>query len=234
MSEESYESLMKPAHERFSVWPSSNPSLPAPPPACFPAPATQECALGSLVAAAHDTATAQLRSDILARIYVNTPEFFEHLIIDVLLRMGYASRRRDLTRRLGRSHDGGIDGVIAQDELGLDLIYLQAKRLRPGSSVPISQVRDFAGSMEAKHATKGLLVTTAQFTPQAHVFVGAVTRRVALISGEQLADIMIRHNIGVKVRETYQFKDLEPGYFKRMAETATVRLSPSAGMSPSY
>lgn len=110
------------------------------------------------------------------------------------------------------------------------MIYLQAKRLRPGSCVPISQVRDFAGSMEAKHATKGLLVTTAQFTPQAHAFVGAVTRRVALISGEQLTDIMIRHNIGVKVRETYQFKELEMGYFRQMAMDASPRVNPSTGM----
>ena len=170
MAEESYENLMKPAHERFAVL-----HLPETRDV-GPVPETNrllwEAPVGS-VAASHDAETRQLRSDILARIYVNTPEFFEHLIIDVLLRMGYANRRRDLARRLGRSHDGGIDGIIAQDELGLDLIYLQAKRLRPGTTVPISQVRDFAGSMEARHATKGLLVTTAQFTPQAHSFVSA-------------------------------------------------------------
>jgi restriction system protein len=231
MAEESYENLMKPAHERFAVL-----HLPETRDV-GPVPETNrllwEAPVGS-VAASHDAETRQLRSDILARIYVNTPEFFEHLIIDVLLRMGYANRRRDLARRLGRSHDGGIDGIIAQDELGLDLIYLQAKRLRPGTTVPISQVRDFAGSMEARHATKGLLVTTAQFTPQAHSFVSAVTRRVALINGEQLADIMIRHNIGVKVRETYQFKDLEPGYFRRVADAAAGKVNPSTGMSPSY
>lgn len=231
MTEESYQSLMRPAYERFSVWPKSEPDIEAVQPEPVPLEEGSSC---SIVVAAHDAETRQLRSDILARIYVNSPEFFEHLIIDVLLRMGYANRRRDLAQRLGRSHDGGIDGIIAQDELGLDMIYLQAKRVRPGTTVPISQVRDFAGSMEARHATKGLLVTTAQFTPQAHAFVRAVSRRVALISGEQLADIMIRHNVGVKVRETYQFKELELGYFRRMAETAAARPSPSAGMSPSY
>lgn len=163
MAEESYENLMKPAHERFSVLPCFDLASPAASPEGM-----DKLARGanSTVVAAHETETRQLRADILARIYVNTPEFFEHLIIDVLLHMGYASRKRDLARRMGRSHDGGIDGIIAQDELGLDLIYLQAKRLRPGTTVPISHVRDFAGSMEAKHATKGLLVTTAQFTPQ--------------------------------------------------------------------
>lgn len=156
-----------------------------------------------------------MRADLLARIYVNSHTFFESLIIDVLLRMGYAGRRRDLARHLGRTGDGGIDGLIALDELGLDVILVQAKRLRPGSTVPVSHVRDFAGSLEARRAGKGIFVTTAHFSAAAHEFVAAVSRRVVLVNGDQLADIMIRHNIGVRVRETYQFKELEPGYFRQ-------------------
>ncbi len=228
MTEESYHDLMKPAYERYAV-------------SGHCAAADQEVFGGSredsievapittqrsIVTAAHDEETRQLRSDILARIFVHSPEFFENLIIDVILRMGYGHRRRDLACRLGRSGDGGVDGVIAQDELGLDLIYLQAKRLRPGTLVPISQVRDFAGSLEAKRASKGILVTTAQYSAGAHEFVRAVSRRVVLISGEQLADIMIRHNIGVKVRETYQFKDLEPGYFRSLADPVSRQVNP--------
>ena len=231
MEDESYENLMRPAHERFSVFQGGGATTnlrDADVEECVEAPSS------SLVVAAHGEANRLLRTAILSRIYVNSPEFFEHLIIDVVLRMGYGNRRRDLTRCLGRSYDGGIDGIISQDELGLDLIYLQAKRLRPGTTVPISQVRDFVGSMEAKHAAKGLLITTAQFTPQAHSFIAAVSRSVALVSGEQLADIMIRHNIGVSVRETYQFKELQPDYFRNLAESVTARISPSAGMTPSY
>lgn len=161
--------------------------------------------------------TRQLRADLLARIHVNTHGFFEQLIIDVLLRMGYAGRRRDLSHRLGRTGDGGIDGIITRDELGLDVILVQAKRLRPGTTVPVSHVRDFAGSLEARRASKGIFVTTAQFSAAAYDFVAAVSRRVVLLNGDQLADIMIRHNIGVSVRETYQFKELDMAYFRQTA-----------------
>ena len=96
----------------------------------------------------HDIALAIWRAqtiladELVSRIYAREPAFFEHLVIDVQLAMGYGKRRRDLARRLGRSSDGGVDGIISMDELGLDLVYLQAKRLKPGSAVPVSEVRD--------------------------------------------------------------------------------------------
>ncbi|MFO1033142.1 MAG: restriction endonuclease [Hyphomicrobiales bacterium] len=171
-------------------------------------------AASSIVVRAHAEELAALRETLLARIHVNTAQFFEHLIVDVLLRLGYGSRHRDLARCIGQSHDGGIDAVIARDELGLDVIYIQAKRLRPGSLVPASQVRDFVGSLESRKAAKGVFVTTARFSASAHSFLSTVPRQVKLIDGEQLASIMIRHNIGVTVRETYQFKDIAPEYFR--------------------
>ncbi len=213
MSVENDWDVMKPAYERFAA------QSPGPPDGCMdraaslPVQAPQHP--DSSVIAAYLCETRQLRADLLARIYVNSHTFFESLIIDVLLRMGYAGRRRDLARHLGRTGDGGIDGLIALDELGLDVILVQAKRLRPGTTVPVSHVRDFAGSLEARRAGKGIFVTTAQFSAAAHEFVAAVSRRVVLVNGDQLADIMIRHNIGVRVRETYQFKELEPGYFRQ-------------------
>lgn len=155
----------------------------------------------------------RLKDKLLGRIYANNPEFFESLVIDLLLNMGYASRRRDLAQRLGRSHDGGIDGVLNQDELGLDAIYLQAKRLRPGSSVATSQLRDFVGSLEAKRATKGVFVTTAHFSSSAQTYLTAIARRVVLIDGDTLTSLMIRYNIGVCVIESFQFKEVEPSYF---------------------
>ncbi len=167
----------------------------------------------SLVAQLHSEAMHALEEDILAHIYAQTPKFFEYLIIDLLLAMGYGTRRRDLSRRLGRSHDGGIDGLISQDELGLDVILVQAKRLKPNSTVSVSQVRDFVGSLETRHATKGVFVTTGNFTIPARMVAKDVSHRVVLINGAELAARMVRHNLGVKVSESYVFKQLELSYF---------------------
>ncbi len=213
MDEDTDWDVMKPAYERFSAHACGEGGYPPGDERAFGGIAPRQPA--TAVIAAHLRETRQLRSDILARIYVNSHAFFEKLIIDVLLRMGYAGRRRDLARHLGRSGDGGIDGIIALDELGLDVILVQAKRLRPGTTVPVGQVRDFAGSLEARRASKGIFVTSAQFSAAAHEFVGALSRRIVLVNGNELADIMIRHNIGVQVRETYQFKELEAAYFRQ-------------------
>lgn len=210
--------LLKPAYEKFSR--QHDEPIAQPAGSQLPLAAHQPMRPASAVVAAHYVETRQLRADLLARIYVNSHVFFEKLIIDVLLRMGYAGRRRDLAKHLGRSGDGGVDGIIALDELGLDNIFIQAKRCRPGTTISVSQVRDFAGSLEAHRATKGIFVTTAQFSNAAHDFVAAVSRRVVLVNGDQLADIMIRHNIGVRVRETYQFKELEPVYFGQAHQPA--------------
>jgi restriction system protein len=146
------------------------------------------------------------------------------------LAMGYGARRRDLSRHVGKSGDGGIDAIITQDELGLDSIFVQAKRLRPSTTVPVADVRDFAGSLEAMHATKGIFVSTAQFSDPARTFVAALTRRVVLNDGAKLTDLMIRHNLGVTIRQTYLIKDIEPGYFARPGrrkETTSAETSPS-------
>jgi restriction system protein len=207
MAVETYEELMVPLAKRFA---GDEPVLEDTPvvPAMRVLPAD---APG--VARAYLASQSELRDQLLAHIHVLGHNAFERLVIDILLHMGYGSRRRDLVRCLGKSHDGGVDGVIEQDELALDVIYIQAKRLKPGSSVPVSQ--DFVGSLEARHATKGLFVTTGLFTSGGEEFVRAVSRRVVLVNGWQLADIMMRHNIGVRVKETYQFKELEMAYFQK-------------------
>lgn len=175
----------------------------------------------ALVVALHRQSTEELKEEVLAHIYAQSHVFFEKLILDVMLAMGYANRRRDLVKHLGRSHDGGIDGIIQQDELGLDLIFLQAKRLKPGTAVSASQVRDFVGSLEARHATKGIFVTTGHFSLSARACVESISRRVVLINGQELTALMIRHNIGVKSSQSYVFKRLERCYFTAVsAETA--------------
>jgi len=170
--------------------------------------------LGPELAASFRAAQSGLIQDLISRIYSQQPAFFEELVIDVLLAMGYGARRHDLTQRLGRTGDGGVDGLIAQDELGLDLIYLQAKRLKPGSAVPVSEVRDFAGSLDAHRASKGIFLATTHFSASAIDFCAQVSRRVVLVDGNRLAELMIRHNIGVEVVESYQIKRVDPDYFR--------------------
>jgi restriction system protein len=167
----------------------------------------------SQVASLHKSAMQSLEADLLAHIYAQTPSFFENLIVDLLLAMGYGSRRRDLSRRIGQSHDGGVDGLISQDELGLEVILIQAKRLKPNSNVNVSQVRDFVGSLESHRASKGVFVTTGNFTLPARMVAQDITRRIVLINGKELAALMVRHNLGAKTTESYVFKALDLKYF---------------------
>ena len=169
------------------------------------------------IAKAYTRSQSNLVAELLGHIHAQEPEFFEELVIDILLAMGYGGRRRDLTRRLGRSGDGGVDGLISMDELGLDLIYLQAKRLKPGTVVPVTDVRDFAGSLDANHAVKGIFLTTSHFSPSAVSFCQQVSRRVVLVDGPKFAEMMIRHNVGVRVKESYQLKRIDLEYFRQLS-----------------
>lgn len=169
----------------------------------------------ALVEAAH----AQLAHDLIGRIHMQPPSFFERLVIDVLVAMGYGGGRAAMTRCLGRSWDGGVDGMILLDELGFNSIFIQAKRLKPGVAVPISAVRDFAGSLESCRASKGVLVTTTHFSPSAQAFCASISRHVVLIDGAQFSRLMIRHDIGVTVRGSLILKEIDSGYFKRTADS---------------
>ncbi len=167
-----------------------------------------------------NAAQAVLHRELLARIHSQPPDFFERLVIDVLLAMGYGSNRAAMARCLGRSGDGGIDGIIALDELGFDSIFIQAKRLKPGVAVPISDVRDFAGSLEAHRAGKGVFVTTTHFSAGAPEFCAQLSRRVVLIDGNRLADLMIRFHIGVRVQQSVEIRALDRSYFAPVLATA--------------
>lgn len=155
----------------------------------------------------------ELSRDLIARVHSFTPVFFERLIIDLLLRMGYGGGRADMARALGRSSDGGVDGVVKEDVLGLDILYVQAKRYAPERAVPVSEVRDFVGSLEAHRASKGVFVTTSYFPASAREFVGKVSKRVVLIDGEELASLMIRHQVGVRVKDVFEIKKIDEDYF---------------------
>ena len=166
-------------------------------------------ALSALVKASN----AALRRELIGSIHSQTPEFFERLVIDVLLAMGYGADRAEMARCLGRSGDGGIDGIVALDELGFDSICIQAKRLKPGTPVPIADVRDFAGSLEARRAGKGVFVTTTHCSAGAAEFCAQLVRRVVLIDGSRLSELMMRYGLGVRVQHCFEIRALDRGYF---------------------
>jgi restriction system protein len=165
------------------------------------------------ISTSFDTLQAELSREIVERVHSLSPSFFERLIIDLLCRMGYGGGKLDMGKSLGRSGDGGVDGVIKEDELGLDVVYVQAKRFAQEKCVPIREVRDFIGGLEGHRATKGVFVTTSYFPATAYEFVTRVSKRIVLIDGAELAALMMRHCVGVRVKEVYELKRLDDTYF---------------------
>ncbi|HEV7479523.1 MAG TPA: restriction endonuclease [Roseiarcus sp.] len=165
------------------------------------------------IASNFELLNAELARDIVGRVHSFSPGFFERLIIDLLVRMGYGGGRVEMGRALGRVGDGGVDGVIKEDELGLDVVYVQAKRLDPNKAVPLSEVRDFVGGLEGHRASKGVLVTTSYFPSSAYDFITRVSKRVVLIDGQALANLMIRHRVGVRVKDVYEVRKIDDSYF---------------------
>ena len=153
----------------------------------------------------------RLKEELMQAIKDNTPDFFEELVLDLIFKMGYCGSRAD-AEAVGRSGDGGIDGVIKGDKLGLDLIYVQAKRQE--KNVEVDKVRDFTGALDSKGARKGIFITTSDFTRPAKEFVEGVTsKRIILIDGKQLVQLMIVHNLGVSLGDFYQLKEVDMAYF---------------------
>jgi restriction system protein len=153
-----------------------------------------------------------LSIDLIEKIKSCTPEFFEGLVVDLLIKMGYGGSRSEAGKVLGKSHDGGVDGLIKEDKLGLDIIYIQAKKW--DNTVPVSQVRDFAGSLLSKKARKGIFITTANFPRSAYEFIASIEPKIVLIDGEQLAELMIENNLGVAVKKSYEVKKIDLDYFE--------------------
>ena len=155
-----------------------------------------------------------LREAVLARILAAAPAFFERLIVDLLLAMGYGGSSEDAGRQLGGTGDGGVDGLIQEDQLGFDRVYLQAKRYQPGNTVGSEAVQAFMGALVGKGAHKGVLITTSSFSRAA---VNAADRtgqlRIILIDGNELTRLMLRFNVGVRVVETVEIKDVDLAYF---------------------
>ena len=163
---------------------------------------------------------SKLAADLLDKVKSNTPTFFENLVIDLLVKMGYGGSRED-AQAVGRSGDGGIDGVIKEDRLGFDVIYVQAKRWQ--SSVSEPPIRDFVGALQGRRARKGIFITTSKFSKSAQEYVLTIDSRdskVILIDGNQLAQLMIDHNVGVSVEKTYEIKRVDSDYFAENTENS--------------
>jgi restriction system protein len=154
-----------------------------------------------------------LRKELLDRILAAPPAFFEGLIVALLLAMGYGGSREEAGKTVGRSGDGGIDGVIDQDALGLDRVYVQAKRYGMENPVSEPEIRAFSGSLGAAKANKGVFVTTSYFTQPAQNFAERHPFKIVLIDGERLAGLMIRHNVGVRIDETLYLKKTDEDFF---------------------
>lgn len=156
----------------------------------------------------------ELSLDLLNRVTAAPPDFFERLVVQLLLAMGYGGSTSEAGRALGRSGDGGVDGVIDQDSLGLDRIYVQAKRYADGNNIGPGAIRDFFGSLDRFKANKGLFVTTSGFSSSARDTAELLSKRIVLIDGRQLAKLMIRFNVGCRVEETIQLKKLDEEFFE--------------------
>lgn len=163
--------------------------------------------------AAHQQIESALKQDLLERILTAPPAFFESLIVQLLVAMGYGGTAMSPGRALGRTGDGGVDGVIDQDSLGLDRVYIQAKRYQPGNSIGSSVIREFFGSLDRFKAAKGVLVTTSTFTKDAQETASYMSKRIVLIDGDRLASLMVRYNVGCRVKETLYLKDIDEDFF---------------------
>jgi restriction system protein len=153
-----------------------------------------------------------LAQEILEYIKNSPPKFFESLVVDLLIAMGYGGSRKDAGQAIGQVGDGGIDGIIKEDKLGLDAIYLQAKRWEGTVSRPT--VQGFAGALMGRRASKGILITTSNFSQQAIDYANGVEHlKIILIDGEQLAQLMIEHDVGVTEESRYIIKKIDLDYF---------------------
>lgn len=156
---------------------------------------------------------ATLRDELLGELFAVSPARFEQLILDVLSAMGFGGGKLSNKTLTPISGDGGIDGIINEDALGLDAVYIQAKRYAPENKIGRPDIQKFVGSLTGESATKGVFVTTSDFSREAHDYVQRVQQRIVLINGKKLAQLMIDHNVGVRVRSVFQIKSLDEDYF---------------------
>jgi restriction system protein len=160
---------------------------------------------------AYKRLTNTLASDLLERIVEQPPDFFEKLVVELLVAMGYGGSLKDAGQKVGRTGDGGIDGIIKEDRLGLDFVYIQAKRWN--GSVGRPEIQKFVGALQGKNSHKGVFITTGTYSREAREFAESVSTNVVLIDGDELAALMIDYDIGVTSEATYKLKRVDNDFF---------------------
>lgn len=177
-------------------------------PAAAPATSTPDEVLQS----AYETIRSDLASEIIERLLKSSPEFFENVVVELLVAMGYGGSRQDAGERIGKSGDGGIDGIIKEDKLGLDAIYIQAKRWQGNVGRP--EIQKFVGALQGQRARKGVFMTTSGFSADAIDYVSRIDVKVVLLDGSQIANLMIDHDVGVSQFTTFIIKKIDSDYFE--------------------
>lgn len=160
----------------------------------------------------HQGLRKQLAAELITRILSCSPTFFEQLVVELLVKMGYGGSRRDAGERIGQTGDGGIDGIIKEDRLGLDTIFIQAKRWQ--GSVGRPEIQKFVGALQGQRARKGVFITTSTYTAEATDYATRIDTKVVLIDGKQLAGLMIDFDVGVAPAATYVVKRIDSDYFE--------------------
>ena len=160
---------------------------------------------------AYENLRDNLASEILQNIKASPPSLFEKIVVELLVKMGYGGSRKDAGKAVGKTKDEGIDGIIKEDRLGLDIIYIQAKRWENTVSRP--EIQKFAGALQGQRAKKGIFLTTSNFSKEAHDYAGRIENKIVLIDGEQLTQLMFDNNVGVTPAQNYEIKKIDSDYF---------------------
>lgn len=163
--------------------------------------------------AAYENLRDELADELLTKLKKISPAFFERVVVELLVKMGYGGSRADAGKAIGRTGDGGIDGIIKEDKLGLDVVYIQAKRW-DNNPVGRPDVMQFAGALQAQRANKGIFITTSRFTDDARIYVSQIGSKIVLIDGEQLTGLMIEYDVGVSTVSLYPVKKVDSDYFE--------------------
>jgi restriction system protein len=165
-----------------------------------------------LIGSAHATLQKLVQTELLTKILAGTPKFFEKLVVNLLVAMGYGGSFADAGQALGKSHDGGIDGVIKEDRLGLDLIYIQAKKWKD-VTVGAPEVQSFVGALAGVKARRGVFITTSKFSKEATSYAASLENRVILVDGERLTELMFEYGLGVSPVKTFAVKRVDNDFF---------------------
>jgi restriction system protein len=170
------------------------------------------------IQAAEQAIANSLRAQLLSRISELSPAFFERLVVDLIVAMGYGGSRDSVVQRLGKSGDEGIDGVVNEDPLGLDVVYVQAKRYSPENTIGRERIQQFAGTLVGQGASKGVFVTTSSFSRGAVEYANRVPQRIILLDGAELTRLMLRYGVGVRLERTIEIKRIDLDYFEETDE----------------